>query len=84
VIGRVAGPAWIVLGIIGYLVYRKRKGLPILRSQKHDWRKAQVGILREAGELELMDEYLENLRKMKAKAAASAGPAPPPADTGGP
>ena len=87
VIGRVAGPAWIVLGIIGYLVYRKRKGLPVLRSQKHDWRKAQVVILREAGELELMDEYLENLRKIKAREAAAAQqqqPPPTPAAPGAP
>jgi hypothetical protein len=74
-IGRVAGPSWIVLGIIGYILYRKRKRLPVFRSQKHDWRKAQIAILQEAGELELMDEYLANVkaedeRRARAKVVA--------------
>jgi APA family basic amino acid/polyamine antiporter len=63
-IGRVAGPSWIILGIIGYLFYRKRKRLPVFRSQPHDWRKAQINILQSAGELEMMDEYIVNVRKM--------------------
>jgi len=63
-IGRIAGPSWILLGFIGYLVYRKRKGLPMFRSQKHDWRRAQINILQEAGELEMMDEYLVNVKRM--------------------
>jgi APA family basic amino acid/polyamine antiporter len=67
-IGRVAGPSWIVLGVIGYLIYRKRKGLPVARSQSHDWRKAQINILQEAGELDLMDEYLANVKAMDERA----------------
>ncbi|GAC1308153.1 MAG: amino acid permease [Vulcanimicrobiaceae bacterium] len=70
-IGRVAGPLWIVFGLVGYLVYRKRKGLPVFRSQAHDWRKAQLGILQAAGELEMMDEFLINVRRMDERAAAS-------------
>ncbi|MBV9149794.1 MAG: APC family permease [Candidatus Eremiobacteraeota bacterium] len=62
-IGRFAGPAWLICGLIGYLIYRYRKGLPIWRSQRHNWRVAQVDILRASGELELMDEYTNNLRE---------------------
>jgi APA family basic amino acid/polyamine antiporter len=69
-IGRIAGPAWIAFGIILYFIYRKRKGLPLLRSHKRDWQSEQVEILRRAGELELMDEYIANL---KASAARKAG-----------
>ena len=61
-IGRIAGPTWLILGIIFYLIYRARKGLPLFRSQKREWRTAQVEILRNAGELELMDEYIANLK----------------------
>jgi APA family basic amino acid/polyamine antiporter len=32
-IGRVAGPTWIIVGFIGYLFYRKHKGLPMFRSR---------------------------------------------------
>jgi basic amino acid/polyamine antiporter, APA family len=71
-IGRIAGPSWIILGVIGYLVYRKSRGLPVFRSQPHDWRKAQVNILQDAGELELMDEYLANIKAMDERKAAMA------------
>lgn len=71
-IGRVAGPLWIVFGLVGYLVYRRRKGLPVFRSQKHDWRKAQLTILQSAGELEMMDEYVVNVKRMDERAALEA------------
>jgi APA family basic amino acid/polyamine antiporter len=69
-IGRIAGPSWIVLGIVGYLVYRRRKRLPVFRSQPQNWRKQQIGILQEAGELEMMDEYLANVKALDARRAA--------------
>jgi APA family basic amino acid/polyamine antiporter len=62
-IGRVAGPAWLVFGIVGYLLYRKLKGLPVWGSRTYDWTTQQITILRDAGELELMDELLINIRK---------------------
>jgi basic amino acid/polyamine antiporter, APA family len=68
-IGRIAGPSWIILGTIGYLLYRRRKRLPVFRSQPHDWRKAQINILQSAGELEMMDEYLANIRAMDERRA---------------
>jgi APA family basic amino acid/polyamine antiporter len=61
-IGRIAGPSWLILGTIGYLFYRKKKGLPLFGSQKRNWHGAQLSILRESGELELMDELAEKLR----------------------
>ena len=61
-LGRIFGPSWLVVGIVLYFIYRRRKGLPMLHSQKRDWRKAQAEILRDAGELELMDEYLANVK----------------------
>ena len=70
-IGRIAGPSWLILGTIGYIFYRKRKKLPLFGSQKRDWSAAQLSILRESGELELMDELAEKLR-VRAVAAAEA------------
>jgi APA family basic amino acid/polyamine antiporter len=61
-IGRIAGPAWIAGGFVFYLLYRARKRLPLFGSRVRDWREAQANILRDAGELELMDAYIENLR----------------------
>jgi len=74
-IGRVAGPLWLVAGLVSYLVYRKRKGLPLFRSRPVDWQTQQIRILKEAGELELMDELLEKLRaRGKAPAVPAEGP----------
>jgi APA family basic amino acid/polyamine antiporter len=61
-IGRVAGPTWIILGFFGYMLYRRKKKLPIFGSQPHDWNTQQLTILKDAGELELMDEMIEKLR----------------------
>lgn len=69
-IGRVAGPTWLVVGVILYMIYRRNKRLPVFHTQHRDWRSAQVEILRNAGELELMDEYLEHLRKHDAREKA--------------
>jgi APA family basic amino acid/polyamine antiporter len=61
-IGRVAGPTWIIIGLIGYLFYRRHKKLPVFRSRPQDWDAQQVLILKDAGELESMDELIEKLR----------------------
>jgi hypothetical protein len=61
-----------VLGVILYLVYRNYRRLPMLRSQRRDWRTEQIGILRRAGELELMDEYVANLKASDARRAGQA------------
>jgi basic amino acid/polyamine antiporter, APA family len=73
-LGRLFGPSWLVLGVMLYIVYRNHRRLPLLRSQKRDWRKAQVEILRRAGELELMDEYTANLKASDARRAEESVP----------
>ena len=30
-IGRIAGPSWLIVGIIAYFIYRNHRGLPLLR-----------------------------------------------------
>jgi len=62
-IGRIAGPSWLAMGIIVYAIYRLRKGLPVFGSVRRDWQQAQVHILRNAGELELMDELVHKLKE---------------------
>jgi basic amino acid/polyamine antiporter, APA family len=68
-LGRIFGPSWLLLGIILYLIYRHHRRLPLLRSQPWNWRKAQVDILRRSGELELMDEYIANVKASDARLA---------------
>ena len=47
--------------------------MPIFRSQKIDWRKQQIEILRNAGELELMDEYIANVKASDERRARKPG-----------
>lgn len=61
-IGRIAGPSWLLFGFFVYLIYRLRKGLPVFRSQQRDWQREQVRILKNAGELELMDEFVGKVK----------------------
>jgi APA family basic amino acid/polyamine antiporter len=73
-IGRVAGPAWLFFGIVGYLFYRRHKNLPVWGSRSYDWATQQISILRDAGELELMDELLINIRKRAGAVPESTAP----------
>ena len=73
-LGRIFGPSWLLVGIVLYLIYRRHRGLPLFRSQPRNWKKEQIDILRRSGELELMDEYVANLKASEARRNASAAP----------
>lgn len=62
-IGRIAGPSWLIFGVIIYAVYRIRKRLPLFGSVQRNWSRDQVQILKNAGELELMDELVHKLKE---------------------
>ncbi len=60
-IARVAGPLWLIAGVIYYVIFRRRNGLPVWGSTKHDWEKEQVEVLSNAEEYELLEEYKQAL-----------------------
>ncbi|MGH2460540.1 MAG: APC family permease, partial [Chloroflexota bacterium] len=62
-IGRIAGPAWIVLGLILFWIYRHRIGCPFLGNYPHDWDREQIAVYRDAGELGILEEFEENLER---------------------
>lgn len=62
-IGRVAGPVWIASGVIGFYIYRRKRGLPFFRPKYRDWAKEQLAVYEESGETELAEEYREALRQ---------------------
>ncbi len=72
-IGRVAGPVWIVLGIIGFYFYRRRRKLPVLKSVPRDWPAEQLAVYEESGEHELAEEYREALRRRHRRADLTGG-----------
>lgn len=56
-IGRVAGPAWVLLCFAYYWYYRKRHGMPVLRSLPREWEKLQMEVLTSAEEFDLLERY---------------------------
>ena len=64
-IGRIAGPAWIILGLLIYSLHRRHRKLPITKPLKRDWEKEQLLVYEDAGEHELADEYRENLARKR-------------------
>ncbi len=61
-IGRVAGPIWIALGLLGYFFYRRQRKLAFYGSVKRDWPAEQLAVYEESGESELASEYRDALK----------------------
>ncbi|HEX9075226.1 MAG TPA: APC family permease [Anaerolineae bacterium] len=60
-IGRIAGPAWIIICLLYYAWHRRRNKLPVLGSVKHDWEQEQVDVLTNAEEFESLEQYKQAL-----------------------
>ena len=60
-IGRIAGPAWLLLCVTYYVLFRRRNGLPVRGSVAHDWEQEQIDVLTSAEEFELLEEYKQAL-----------------------
>lgn len=56
-IGRIAGPAWVLICLVYYYIYRKRNGMPVLGSLPRDWEKLQMAVLTSAEEFDLLEQY---------------------------
>lgn len=56
-LGRIAGPLWIVLAVVFYMLYRRHQGEPPTGNIPRDWEDAQKRVLREAEEFESLEEY---------------------------
>ncbi len=56
-IGRIAGPAWILLCFAYYVWYRRKEGYPVFKSIKHNWEKEQIEVLTSAEEFDLLEQY---------------------------
>ncbi len=69
-IGRIAGPAWLVIGWAFYFYHRRRAGLPLLGTVARDWETEQREVLRSAGEHRLLRQYEAALARRQARQAA--------------
>jgi APA family basic amino acid/polyamine antiporter len=66
-IGRIAGPAWVVLCFLYYVWFRRSQKLPIFKSIKHDWEKEQIQVLTSAEEYDLLEQYKIALKERDKK-----------------
>src|SRR6266516_1590654 len=64
-IGRIAGPSWIVVGLLIYFWHRRRNKLPIGKSLKRNWEREQLEVYKDAGENDLADEFRENIARKR-------------------
>jgi len=60
-IGRIAGPAWLLICFVYYVFFRRRSGLPVLGSVPHDWEKEQIEVLTSAEEFDSLEQYKQAL-----------------------
>jgi APA family basic amino acid/polyamine antiporter len=60
-IGRIAGPAWLIICVVYYVIFRRRSGLPVRGSVDHDWEKEQIDVLTSAEEYDLLETYKQAL-----------------------
>lgn len=66
-LGRITGPAWLIIGFIIYFTFRKRNGLPLLHSVQRDWEGEQIAVLTEAEEWESLRSYRAALARRDAE-----------------
>jgi basic amino acid/polyamine antiporter, APA family len=54
---RVAGPVWILLAFLLYILYRRRRNLPGLQTLPRDWESVTKQVLTSAEEWQSLEEY---------------------------
>ncbi|MFH0800883.1 MAG: APC family permease [bacterium] len=62
-IGRIAGPAWVLLCLVYYVWYRKKQGLPVFGSVKRNWEGHQMEVLKDAEEFDMLEQYRQALKE---------------------
>ncbi len=71
-IARIAGPLWLLIGVIYYMLFRRANGLPVFGNIPHDWEREQVEVLTNAEEYELVEAYKQALvRRDRARGIVS-------------
>ncbi len=77
-IGRIAGPAWILLCIVYYVLWRQRNHYPVFKSVPRNWEQEQIQVLTSAEEYELLEEYKDALAERGKKGMNGKQEAPAP------
>jgi hypothetical protein len=63
---RIVGPLWVLAAVGLFAWYRRRRGLPILKTLPRDWETATKRVLLEAEEFKSLEEYEAALQEKRA------------------
>ncbi|MGB9736158.1 MAG: APC family permease [bacterium] len=66
-IGRIAGPSWVLLGILYYIYFRRHNNMPVIKSIERNWEAHQLDVLTSAEEYDLAEEYRLALKERDEK-----------------
>jgi len=66
---RIIGPLWIAAAVVLFIVYRRKRGLPMFKTLTRDWETATKKVLLEAEEFKSLEEYEAALNEHRARMA---------------
>jgi basic amino acid/polyamine antiporter, APA family len=64
---RIIGPFWVLAAIVLFILYRRKRGLPMFKTLPRDYETATKRVLLEAEEFESLEEYEAALNEHRAR-----------------
>ncbi|HXN01031.1 MAG TPA: APC family permease, partial [Candidatus Dormibacteraeota bacterium] len=64
---RIIGPLWVIAAVLLFMVYRRKRGLPMFKTLPRDWETATKKVLLEAEEFKSLEEYEAALSEHRAR-----------------
>src|SRR5216683_627442 len=64
---RIVGPLWVLAAIVLFILYRRKRGLPMFKTLPRDWETATKKVLLEAEEFRSLEEYEAALNEHRAR-----------------
>ena len=64
---RIVGPLWVLAAVVLFILYRRKRGLPMFKTLPRDWETATKRVLLEAEEFKSLEEYEGALNEHRAR-----------------
>ena len=64
---RIVGPLWVIAAVVLFILYRRKRGLPMFKTLPRDWETATKKVLLEAEEFKSLEEYEAALSEHRAR-----------------
>ena len=68
---RIIGPLWVIAAVVLFMMYRRKRGLPMFKTLPRDWETATKKVLLEAEEFKSLEEYEAALNDHRARTGES-------------